>query len=110
LKTGFIIFLIIAAFVGCIAYNVNWYNSQTTTIITVESKDIKNYDKSSKYLIWSKEGEVFENTDSWMFGKFNSSDLYGKLKIGQKYRVLVVGWRIPLYSMYRNIIEIKSEL
>ena len=61
---------------------------------------------SSKYLVFSTT-ETFENTDAILFGKFNSSDLQGKLRIDSTYTVTVVGWRIPFLSSYRNIIEIK---
>ena len=63
----------------------------------------------SKYLIFTKndDGEVivFENTDNWFRGKIASSDLQGKLEIGLKYKFTVVGVRIPLISMYENVIE-----
>ena len=62
---------------------------------------------SSKYLIFT-EDEVFENTDSLLVFKFNSSDIQGKLKIGETYQVRVYGWRVPIFSMYRNIIEIEK--
>lgn len=62
---------------------------------------------SSKYLIFSNK-EVFENTDSFIFFKFNSSSLQGKLQKGRKYRIKVVGWRIPFLSSYRNIITAKE--
>jgi hypothetical protein len=81
--------------------------NEDSIIITVQSKDIKNYKNSSKYLIWT-EAEVFENCDSWVYGKFNSSDIFGRLKVGNTYRVKVVGKRIPFLSWYRNIIEIEE--
>lgn len=61
-----------------------------------------------KYLVFTN-NEVFENTDSFLFMKFNSSDLQNQLEPGKDYTVLVAGWRIPLFSTYRNIIKIKNE-
>lgn len=60
---------------------------------------------SSKYLVYT-EGEVFENTDALMFFKWDSSDLQNELDVGSEYKVLVVGWRIPFLSTYRNIIRV----
>lgn len=60
---------------------------------------------SSKYLVYT-EGEVFENTDALMFFKWDSSDLQNELDVGGEYKVLVVGWRIPFLSTYRNIIRV----
>jgi hypothetical protein len=58
----------------------------------------------SKYLIYTDK-EVLQDTDSFLFFKFNSSDIYGSIKIGQKYRFHVSGWRIPFFSMYKNVIS-----
>ena len=59
----------------------------------------------SKYLVFT-ETEVFENTDCLVLWKFNSSDVYGQLEIGETYQVQVYGWRIPFLSMYRNIVKV----
>lgn len=75
-----------------------------TTIIT--DKAIKRYDDSDVYLIYTDVG-TFKNTDELLFGKFNSSDIYGQIIIGNKYELTTVGLRIPILSEYPNIIEIK---
>lgn len=81
--------------------------------ITVKDKErIMDRDGlGSRYLVWS-EDETFENVDSMLFGKFNSSDLQGKLEIGKTYKCEVLGWRVQILSMYRNLIdceEVKNE-
>jgi len=60
----------------------------------------------NKYLVYC-EGEVFENTDSFIFSKYDSSDLQGKLVVGTEYTAQVAGWRIPWMSSYRNIISVQ---
>jgi hypothetical protein len=66
-------------------------------------------DYDSKYLIWTTKAdgtdEVFEDTDTMWFGKFNSSDLYGKLKPCHTFNAQVNGWRMPMWSTYRNILK-----
>lgn len=80
--------------------------SEDYVVITVSEKErITEATGDSRYLIFSESGEVFENTDSLTFFKWNSSDIYGKLREGQRYRVRVAGWRIPFFSGYRNIID-----
>lgn len=64
---------------------------------------------SGKYLIWAT-GETFENTDSILFWKWNSSDLFGQILDGHKYVVRVGGWRVQYLSWYRNIIAVRQEL
>ena len=51
---------------------------------------------------------VFENTDFFPQGKFNSSDFYTKIKVGERYRLTVVGMRWHYGSMYQNIIEFEK--
>lgn len=63
--------------------------------------------KNGKYLVFS-ENETFKNVDSWLDFKFNSSDFYGKIKVGKTYTSKVRGIRITLFSAYRNIITLKE--
>lgn len=51
--------------------------------------------------------EVFENEDSLLFWKFNSTDFVKDIKPGVIYRFKVNGLRIPIFSMYRNILSFK---
>ncbi len=59
---------------------------------------------SCKYLVYT-DRTTYENRDELWLGKVNSSDLYGRLKNGQSYRVKFTGWRFPLFSWYPNIVE-----
>ena len=60
--------------------------------------------QESKYLIFT-DRETFENTDSWLAMKFNSSDLYGSIKEGSTCDLSVTGLRVPILSWYRNILS-----
>lgn len=60
--------------------------------------------QESKYLIFT-DAETFENTDSLLALKFNSSDVYGAIQIGTTCSFTVTGFRIPFFSMYRNILS-----
>lgn len=79
--------------------------TQDTVMITVKDKE-RVSSGNSKYLVWTEEGEVFEDTDVMIFLKYNSSDLYGELQVGRTYVVKVSGVRVRFLSWYRNIIEI----
>ena len=85
------------------------FNDHTYTV-TVTDKERVNSNDSSKYLIFGKtpDGEtvVFENTDTLIRGKFNSSDIYGQIELEQTYTFTVIGFRFPLFSIYENIIRI----
>jgi hypothetical protein len=101
------IILIILFVIGFGTYGAIYYNSAETITITVVDKERVLTGDASKYLVFT-EDEVFENTDELLFLKFNSSDIYRDLDPGQTYNVVVVGWRVPFLSMYRNIIAISS--
>lgn len=86
-----------------------------TYTITVTDKDRiatgSGEDRESKYLVFGElengKTKVFENTDSFIEFKFNSSDYQGKLKTGQTYEIKTYGWRIPIFSQYENIVDVK---
>ena len=55
------------------------------------------------------DGEVLCVTDSISFWTFNASDRYGAIVIGKAYKVRVAGWRVPFFSMYRNILQVEED-
>jgi len=63
--------------------------------------------RSEKYLVFTNV-ETLENTDSLLHFKFNSSDLHGSIELGCTYEFTVTGFRIPLMSTYRNILDTKK--
>ncbi|MFW5847509.1 MAG: DUF1523 family protein [bacterium] len=101
-----VIIILLGFFIG---YPILYLSSQDTIEITVYDKErivTKTTDNiKTMYLVYC-EDEVFKNTDNWFFFKFNSSDIQNKLKVNQTYVVKVVGWRIPFFSSYRNIVKI----
>ncbi len=86
------------------------YGSAMTVEFIVESKErivTNGENKKSKYLIFTK-NEVFQNTDTALYLKFDSSDLYRTLKKGKAYKAKVYGWRLPFLSTHRNIVSAKE--
>ena len=75
--------------------------------VCVKSKEISISDKNSKYLVFTNK-EVFEITDTLIYGRFDSSDAYNKIDEGKCYDVELQGFRLPFLSMYRNIITTKE--
>ena len=79
------------------------YQNNEIIEITVKEKYIKNNGKSDKYLVVDTNNNTYEITDLFFKRKFNSTDIYNQLEIGQTYKVEVSGKRIHYWSMYRNI-------
>lgn len=91
-------------------------DTEYTVTVTDKERVVKissdESNSSSKYLVFTEDAQgetiVFENTDNIFRGKFNSSTFQGRLKIGNTYRITVVGYRVPFLSMYQNIIAIEG--
>lgn len=80
------------------------YTTVDTISVTVTDKERVTTKEDSYYLVFS-DGETFKNEDSLIQLKFSSSDLQGKLKRGKAYTCKVNWFRVPVLSMYRNIIN-----
>ena len=97
---GFLTFAIISSF------NDHDY------IATVSDKERIVQSNDSFYLIFcnDSDGNYYElrNSDSLFRLKFDSSNIYNRLEVGNKYRFTVVGYRVGFLSMYENIIEFEE--
>ena len=95
-----VLFILIAILItGC-----NYVNEDTVTV-TVRDKAVKYAKESSVYLIYTDKG-VFKIEDQLFFGKFNSSDIYGDIAVGKTYKIETYGFRIEVFSEYKNIYSI----
>jgi hypothetical protein len=77
--------------------------TKETVIVTVNSKERVTTGDDSRYLVYT-ENEVFENTDSAWFFKFNSADVYGSIREGASCTFEVAGVRNRFFSWFRNIL------
>ena len=89
-KKGFVeelgISILFLYFVGLIVlmfYGLIYATTEGTETITIEDKWVKQNGNYGKYLISSKDGQVFEITDSIWHMRFDSSNLYSELKDNQ---------------------------
>lgn len=102
---GFVFLCFVVAF---FAMPVISYATIDYEEITVEEKErVCSSDNECKYLIFTNKG-VFENTDSYLQFKFDSSDIYGALKPENTYKVKINGFRVPFLSMYKNILNVEE--
>ena len=99
--------IIIIVSILVLGFPVSYYLSSEDIEITVTKTERINQGEESKYLVYT-ENETFENTDSWLYLKFDSSDLYGQMKSDQTYKVKVAGWRWKFFSSYRNIVVLEE--
>ena len=115
-RTFFVVIMIAIILVLLIGQEVIFNFNDTKYTITITDKERiytgSSGSSSSKYLIFGDDQNgnslVFENTDCFIRGKWNSSNIQGQLKVGNTYKVTVVGYRIAFFSMYQNIIKIEE--
>lgn len=102
--------LLAAGIIGLVGFGIygayEAVNPTSDVTVTVTDKVVKNDNKSSKYLVFTDKG-VYEDSDSVVNGKWNSSDIYSELKVGQKYTLHVRGIRNHVLSWYPNILTVK---
>jgi hypothetical protein len=101
---GFIALLI---FGGITISFIGQFINHSYNDVKITDKAVKNSKEKSTYLIFTEDKNrtvhVFKDTDSFIRGKFNSSDIYGELKVGKTYDIETYGIRIPFLSRYENI-------
>lgn len=85
-----------------LAYPVIFYTSKDDVTFKVKDKERIINGNSSYYLVFTDIGPL-KNSDSYLMWKFNSSDVYGELNVGDSYSATCYGWRIPFLDMYKNI-------
>src|SRR5688572_324763 len=74
-----------------------WLTQRTVENVLIKDKQISTEtdrdsgEVISTYLIYTNKG-VFRNDDAGWFLKYNSSDFYGDLDVGTRYRLKVYGW------------------
>lgn len=82
------------------------YTTSTNAEFTVKDKTTVVSQGHSKYLIYT-DNEVYEDTDSVWYFKFNSSDVYSQIEVGKHYNAKVYGLRVPFLSWYKNIVSVQ---
>lgn len=91
------------------AYNAAYKSTQrvVTAKVTDKERVCESGNTSCKYLIFTNKG-TFKDTDSFLYGKFRSSDVYGMIQRGRTYVFTVAGWRLPFFSGYPNIVKVQN--
>lgn len=74
---------------------------------------IKTYiDDGDTYFVIQKNGETtnlpYQNEDNIFYKKFNSGNYLVEIEIGKTYKFTTVGWRIPFFSAFPNIVKFEE--
>lgn len=99
-----VIILVIVLLVGIPALIIGMQVDYVTE--TISEKGIKG--QRGVYMVYCESGNVYECEDSFLEGKFNSSDMYAMLKTGTTYKFKTRGIRHHFFSMYKNIVRVDA--
>lgn len=106
---GFYLIALIVLIIICVGRPINKVQNMRNVTVTVTDKAVKNKSDDGKYLVFGKyeNGEVctLEITDSLLMLRFDSSDVYAGIEVGNTYVFKVGGSRNKLFSWYPNIYE-----
>lgn len=107
---GPIIFVLLIIGVCAFDYYIG-FTGETAVKDTVIGKErvnkYTNGHHESYYVVYG-ENATYQITDSWLRGRFDSSDVYGHIKEDHTYEFNVIGKRIPILSHYQNIMEFRE--
>lgn len=101
------LFFIIIVIIGVIGIAFSGYMNKQTITCEIEDKWTKRKNETDIYLV-SCGDKVYKISDLLFKWKFDSSDIYSKLKVGKTYEITTTGFRIPLISEYQNINSYKQ--
>lgn len=63
--------------------------------------------QGNQYRVYTENCGTLSVEDELLKFRFDSADVYGEINEGETYNFKTVGWRIPLVSMFPNIMEVK---
>lgn len=86
------------------------YGTERSVTFTVRSLDDQTtyngkYGSGHQYLIFTTDGQVYKNTDSWMHGKTDSSNVQAMFTVGDTYTCPIYGFRVFWMSSYPDILD-----
>lgn len=107
-RAAFISSAVVASVIGLIGTCNAAYKFGTVeelSCVTIERVENVIDGGNSKYLVFTQDNGVFENSDTFFYWKFDSIDFYSKLAKGGDFDMITYGYRVPFLSWYPNIVE-----
>lgn len=94
------LFLVLIVVLGGLACNSYYQDSAVT--FKLNDKERVAVEGGGEYRLYT-EGETFVLKDSIIKGRLDTADEYGRMREGTTYQCKAFGWRIPLFSKFRNV-------
>ncbi|BDZ71008.1 DUF1523 family protein [Methanobacterium petrolearium] len=116
----FIVAIIVIYPIGCVywfnAYEVPSIQEKTITVqgweprpgIIPNNNGMMTISNADQLLLVTTENEGFFNMENFLFGKFNTRDIFNQLKVGGTYKIRYYGWRNGFNSGFPNILSVEQ--
>lgn len=101
-------FILCFALVLILCHGLFLYATTGTERITIKDIRFGQDQAITKYMIYTRDGQVLRNANTIFFMKFKSDELFMKLKVGKTYEVKTCGLRVPFLGWYKNIITARE--
>lgn len=101
-------FILCFALVLMLCHGLFLYATTGTERITIKEIRFGQDQAVTKYMIYTRDGQVLKNANTIFFMKFKSDELFMKLKAGKTYEVKTCGLRVPFLGWYKNIITARE--
>lgn len=112
LPTGFKIGFAVIASIIVILIGLNLYAALITSQVTVTVENKESVSKRGadgttdhQYRVYAVNGDVYSVSDSLLRLHFSSSNTYAKLKEDKTYQCTAQGFRVPLFSQFKNLVD-----
>ncbi|BDZ68260.1 DUF1523 family protein [Methanobacterium ferruginis] len=117
---AFIVAVIVVYPIGCVywfnAYEVPSVQEKTITVqgweprpgIIPNNNGMMTISNADQLLLVTTENEGFFNMENFLFGKFNTRDIFNQLKVGGTYKIKYYGWRNGFNSGFPNILSVEE--
>jgi hypothetical protein len=117
---AFILAVIVVYQIGC----VYWFNTYEVPSIQEKTITVQGWEprpgmlpnnngmmtisNADQLLLVTTENEGFFNMENFLFGKFNTRDIFNQLKVGGTYKIKYYGWRNGFNSGFPNILSVEE--
>jgi len=93
---------------GSLAVLLSYNLTTGTQVCSVESKSVASGETGTDYRIYTTDCGVLEVRDNIFRGKFDSADRFGQIKNGEQYTFDTIGYRLPIFSLFPNVVGISK--
>lgn len=88
------------------------YGDEQEITITVKEKYMARGKSDIVQHVTATNGKIYTCDDRFWIGFWDSATVFSRLESGKTYKITTVGYRVPLFSTFRNIVsiaEVKNE-